>query len=102
MVTQAIIRSSPVNESNYRRERPQANRQPTTRTPAPQVTYKLVRRHVEFKDFKVIKFIANGKEGIRLSDVLGGNWAGFEGRDDESLFGGERLQIMIRLHVRSN
>jgi len=42
----------------------------------------------------------NGKEGIRLSNASKGNWAGFEGGDDRSMFGGDRLQIMARLHVR--
>ena len=43
--------------------------------------------------------MVDGVEGIRLSDASEGNWKGFEGRDDRSLFEGDRLQIIIRLHV---
>jgi len=66
----------------------------------PQETYKPPQHHAEFAGSDVIRFVINGEEGIRLSDASGGNWAGFEGRDDRSLFGGDRLQIIIRLHVR--
>ena len=99
MVVQAT-QSNPANRSSYRQERPQASRQWTPRSPTRQETYKVARCRAEFKDRKIIKFIVNGREGIRLSDALEGNWAGFEGRDDRSLFGGDRLQIMIRLQVR--
>lgn len=93
------IQSGPKNEGNGRQGRQQARRQSTLRGPARQETYKLTRHHVEFEGPEVIKFIVDGKEGIRLSDALEGNWAGFEGRDDRALFGGDRLQIILRLQV---
>jgi hypothetical protein len=65
-----------------------------------QETYKPARQQKELVGRQTIEFSVFGKEGIRLSDALEGNWVGFEGRDDRSLFGDDRLQIMIRLHVR--
>ena len=50
----------------------------------------------------IIKFVVDGKEGVRLSDALEGNWAGFEGRDDSSLFEGDRPPIILRLQVRNS
>ena len=99
MVVQGT-QSNPASRSSYRQERPQANRQSTPRSPTRQETYKVARCRAEFKDRKIIKFIVNGREGIRLSDALEGNWAGFEGRDDRSLFGGDHSQIIMRLQVR--
>ena len=94
------IQSGPTNKSNDRQKQPQTDQRPTTRGPACQKTYKLTRRHAEFEGSDVIRFVVNGEEGIRLSDALEGNWKGFEGRDDRSLFDGDRLQILIRLQVR--
>lgn len=65
-----------------------------------QEIYRSIRHHTEFVGSKDIEFIVDGEEGIRLSDALEGKWAGFEGWDDSSLFGGNRLQIIIRLQVR--
>lgn len=48
---------------------------------------------------EVVEFVVNGEPGIRLSDASDGNWVGLEGRDDRSLFEGERVQIIVRLHV---
>lgn len=47
-----------------------------------------------------IDFSVYGERGVRLSDALDGNWMGLEGRDDRSLLGDERLQIILRLQVR--
>jgi hypothetical protein len=62
--------------------------------------YKSARRQAQFAGSDVIEFVVDGKEGVRLSDALEGNWTGLEGRDDRSLFDGDRPQIIIRLHVR--
>ena len=47
----------------------------------------------------LIAFAVGGKQGVRLSDALEGNWEGFKGGDDRSLFEGTRGQILIRFHV---
>jgi len=65
-----------------------------------QERYKPTQQHAEFAGPNLITFVVNGEEGIRLSDASAGNWEGFEGRDDRSLFEGDRAQIIIRLHVR--
>ena len=66
-----------------------------------QESYKPIQRHAEFVGPNLIRFIVDGEEGICLSDALGGNWEGFEGRDDRSLFGDDsRAQVIVRLHVR--
>ena len=82
------------------KEDPQAHDCPTTRELVPQEIFKPARQQKERWDSQVIEFSVYGEEGIRLSDALEGNWAGFEGRDDRSLFGDGRNQIMVRLHVR--
>lgn len=65
-----------------------------------QVAYK-PRRLGESQGPKVIDFVVDGVDGIRLSDALKGNWTGFEGRDDRSLFGRDRRsQIILRFQVR--
>jgi len=66
----------------------------------PQEIFKSARRQIAHGDSQVIEFSVYGKKGIRLSDASEGNWGGFQGRDDRSLFGENRLQIMVRLHVR--
>ena len=66
----------------------------------PQESYRAPGQPRNFGNTNPIEFIVNGEEGIRLSDVSEDKWVGFEGGDDRSLFEGERLQIMIRLHVR--
>ena len=66
------------------------------------MTYKPTRRHAEYEGSDIIRFIVYGEEGIRLSDALEGNWEGLEGRDDRSLFRGDRLQIILRLQVRGS
>lgn len=71
-----------------------------TRKLVPQKTFKPARRQNKSWDSQVVKFSVHGEEGVRLSDVLEGNWLGFEGRDEMPLSGDDRLQIMIRLHVR--
>ena len=64
-----------------------------------QVTYK-PKRLGESQGPKVINFVVDGVDGIRLSNALKDNWAGFEGRDDRSLFGKDRRsQIILRLQV---
>ena len=65
-----------------------------------QEVYKPTRHPATFGKSEIIKFVVNGKEGICLPDASGGNWEGFEGGDDRSLFEGDRLQIMTGLHVR--
>ena len=65
----------------------------------PQVTYKTARKQRELGGSQVIEFYVYGERGVRLSDALGQNWAGFERRDDRSLFDDDRVQIMIRLRV---
>jgi hypothetical protein len=89
--------------SDYKdgQDEPQTH-QPVSRKLAPQEVYKAARQQVGFRSSGVIEFVVDGKEGIRLSDALEGNWKGFEGRDDRSLFEGVRLQILLRLHVRSS
>lgn len=69
----------------------------STLHPLPQVPYRSMRHQAAPG---VIEFVVDGERGIRLSDVLEGNWVGLEGRDDRSLFEGTRLQIILRLHVR--
>jgi len=66
----------------------------------PQEIYKPARRPTTLGNPEIIKFVVDGKEGIRLSHASEGNWVGFEGGDDRSLFEGDRLQIMTRLQVR--
>ena len=78
----------------------QAHNGPTTRKLVPQETFKAARQQKERWDPQVIEFSVYGKKGIRLSDASEENWAGLEGRDDRSLFGEGRNQIMVRLHVR--
>jgi hypothetical protein len=73
--------------------------QPVSRKLAPQEIYKTARQQAGFRSAGVIEFAVDGKEGIRLSDALEGNWKGFEGRDDRSLFEDDRHQIILRLHV---
>lgn len=82
--------------------RPQGYRRPTPRGSARQETYKLSRRRAEFEGSDIIRFVVNGEEGIRLSDALEDNWEGLEGRDDRSLFRGDRLQVILRLQVRDS
>ena len=94
-----FTKSGPTNQST-RQGKPQAHRRPTPRGLARQETYKLTRRRAEFEGSDTIRFVVNGEEGIRLSDALEGNWEGLEGRDDRSLFRGDRLQIILRLQVR--
>jgi len=81
-------------------EDPQAHNGPTPRRLVPQETYKPPKQKKEPGGPQIIEFFVYGGEGIRLSDALEGNWVGFEGRDDRSLFGDDRLQIMLRLQVR--
>ena len=69
------------------------------RSLARQEAYKSTRHHAEFAGPNVIRFVVDGEEGLRLSDASAGNWEGFEGRDDRSLFEGNRAQIIIRLHA---
>jgi len=88
-----------MNESDNGQEPPQTHRRP--RGVVRQECYKTTRRWVDFKGPSIIKFVINGEEGIRLSDALEGNWAGFQGRDDGSLFEDDRGQIILRLQVRS-
>ena len=76
--------------------------QPVPRKLASQEIYRPARQQAGFRSSGVVEFVVEGKEGIRLSDALKGNWKGFEGRDDRSLFEGVRLQILLRLHVRSS
>jgi hypothetical protein len=82
-------------------EQMHARRPPITRDLVLQAPYKSARRQEQPTGSKVIEFVVNGEEGVRLSDALEGNWTGFEGRHDTFSFGdGGRLQILIRLHVR--
>lgn len=87
-----------VSDEDRVRERPQARMEQTLFELAHQEPYKL-RRRGEFVDPSVIKFVVNGQEGIRLSDASECNWEGFEDGDDRSLFGWDRSQILVRLHV---
>lgn len=86
-------------ETTLREEQARALQQQIPRDLVPQVSFRSTRRQAQFTNSNVIRFIVNGKEGIRLSDVLEGNWVGLEGRDDRSLFGDrpDRLQILVRL-----
>ena len=76
--------------------------QPVSRKLAPQEIYKPARQKTGFESPGVVEFVVDGTEGIRLSDALGGNWGGLEGRDDRSLFEGDRLQILLRLNVKNS
>lgn len=78
-------------------EQREAYRQPQ-RHPILQEVY-VPTRLAGFVGPDVIEFVVNGEVGIRLSDVSDGNWIGLEGRDDQSLFEGERGQIIVRFHV---
>lgn len=89
----------PIGGNNDREEQPQGHRQLTPCHPVSQKTY-IATRLAGFSGPEVIQFVVNGEEGIRLLDALEGNWIGFERRDDRSFFGGDRPQIIIRLHVR--
>jgi hypothetical protein len=77
----------------------QAGQRSILRNLVPQVPYKPARQ-ASFTGSDTIEFVVNGKEGIRLSDALEGKWLGFVGRDDNHLFEGGRLQIILRLQVR--
>ena len=72
----------------------------TMRKLVPQNTFKPTRRQKELWDSQIIEFSVRGEKGLRLSDASGGNWAGFNGKDDRSLFEDDRLQVLVRLHVR--
>ncbi|KAF9642348.1 hypothetical protein BDM02DRAFT_3133148 [Thelephora ganbajun] len=93
------IQSDPASEGNKAQGRPQAYQRATPGELVPQETYKSPRQQTEFPDSDTIVFTVGGKEGIRLSDASEGNWVGFEGGEDRSLFDGNRLQIMNRLHA---
>ncbi|KAF9649965.1 hypothetical protein BDM02DRAFT_3112728 [Thelephora ganbajun] len=93
------IQLDPASEGNMVQGRPQIYQRPTPGKLVPQETYKPPRRQAEFSGSDAIVFIIDGKEGIRLSDASEGNWEGFEGGEDRSLFDGNRLQVMIRLHL---
>jgi len=97
----AIQTSSPDTATRGEGEKDsQVHNGPTTRKMVPQEIFKPARQQKELRDFRVIEFSVNGEKGVRLSDALEENWGGFESRDDRSLFGDDRLQIMVRLHVR--
>lgn len=72
---------------------------PTSRTLVPQEVYVPPRQQRELGGSQTIGFSVRGGNGIRLSDALEGRCTGLEGRDDDSLFGDDRAQIMLRLHV---
>ena len=92
------IQSDSTSESTNRQEQPLTPRRPIPRDPVPQETYRSNRHSAVFVGTG-IDFVVDSVEGIRLSDASEGNWAGFEGRDDRSLFEDHRHQIIIRLHV---
>jgi len=97
----AIQTSNPDSASGGEDEEPpKAHNNPTIRKPVPQETYKPARQQKEFWGTQAIEFFVNGEQGICLSDASEGNLDGFDGRDDRSLFGDDRLQIMVRLHMR--
>jgi len=75
-------------------------RPPLKHKMAPQELYKATRHLTGFGESDIIEFIVDSEEGICLSNASEDNWVGFKGGDDRSLFEGDRLQIMIRLHVR--
>jgi hypothetical protein len=75
-----------------------AHSPPTLYSLVPQVPYRAIRQR--FTGHEDIEFIVNGEVGIRLSDALAGNWTGFENRDDRPFFGGDQVQILVRLRVR--
>jgi len=84
-----------------RREDPQAHRSLTPRRLVLQEIWKPARQQKEdLGGSQTIDFYVYGERGIRLSDALDGNWMGLEGRDDRSLLGDDRLQIILRLQVR--
>ena len=66
----------------------------------PQETFRAAKKQRDLGGSRVIEFYVYGEKGIRLSDALGENRAGLEGRDNRILFRDDRTQIMIRLHVR--
>jgi len=96
----AIQTSDPDTVTRSEDEDSQAHNGLTTRKLVPQKIFKPARQQKELHDSQVIEFTICGEKGICLSDALEGNWGGFEGRDDRSLFGENRPQIMVRLHVR--
>lgn len=92
------IQFSPISEDEIAAEQEQV--QPVPRELLPQVPYKSSARKARFKSSDTIEFIVNGERGIRLSDALDGNGEGLHGRDDRSLFKGNRPQIIVRIQVR--
>ena len=82
-------------------EQAQIHQRSTPRHLVSQVPYQSARRQPEVIHPNPIRFVVGGEEGIRLSDALDGNWTGFEGRDDRSLFEGDRPQIIFRFQVRN-
>lgn len=70
----------------------------TIRTLVPQETFRPARRQNEPQGPQIIVF--PGEKGVRLSDALEGDWVDFEGRGGRPSFGDNRLNILIRLHVR--
>ncbi|KAF9779841.1 hypothetical protein BJ322DRAFT_345406 [Thelephora terrestris] len=95
--TQTALSDSVV-DTRVRNERQSTYRGPTPRRLVSQVAYK-PRRLVGFSGPREIEFSVSGVVGIRLSDASEGNWAGFDGRDDRSLFGEDRAQIVLRLQL---
>ena len=80
---------------------PQAHDGLVPRELVPQEPYRIARRQRDLGGSQTIEFSVYGERGIRLSDALEENWLGLELRDDRSMFGDDRVQIMIRLHVRA-
>jgi hypothetical protein len=66
----------------------------------PQEKYTPPRQQKGIEGPQTIEFSVRGAKGICLSDALEGRWVDLEGRDDRSLLGEHRTQIMLRLQVR--
>lgn len=81
------------------RKQAETSQQRIQRHTLSQIPYKPIRCQKKFVGSDTIDFVVNCEEGIRLSDASEGNWEGFEGRDDRSLFG-DRPQIIFRFQVR--
>ena len=81
-------------------EIPPIRNDPTSREFVPQKVYKPLRRQQNPGDPQTIEFLVSGERGICLSYALEKKWDGFEGRDDTTLFGDIRIQIMLRMQAR--
>jgi hypothetical protein len=80
-------------------ESPEIHNNPALRHLVPQEAYKPLRRQKGPEIYQTLEFFVHGERGVCLSDALEEQWAGFEGRDDASLFEDSSIQVTLRLLV---